>query len=172
MDAFAVSAAVTACLPVVTARHIFRLSWHFGLFQGLMTVLGFSAGVGVAGFVSEIDHWIAFLVLSLMGAKMIYESLNPETEYRDYDPSRGWSLVALSIATSIDALAVGFSLSLVGISAWHPALVIGLCALVMAFVGAKLGRHAGGLIGRWAERAGGLTLIAIGLRILSEHLIP
>lgn len=172
MDAFAVSAAVSACLPVVTARHTFRLSWHFGLFQGLMTILGASVGIGVAGFVSEIDHWIAFVVLALMGAKMIYESLHPDTRCEDYDPSRGWSLVVLSIATSIDALAVGFSLSLVGISTWHPALVIGACALIMAFVGVRLGKHAGDLIGRWAERAAGLVLIAIGLRILSEHLIP
>jgi putative Mn2+ efflux pump MntP len=136
-----------------------------------MTIIGFSVGDGVAGFVTEIDHWIAFLVLSLMGAKMIYESLRPETQCKEYDPSRGWSLVILSVATSVDALAVGFSLSLLGISAWHPALVIGLCALVMAFVGARLGNQAGDLVGRWAERAGGLVLIVIGLRVLSEHLI-
>lgn len=172
MDAFAVSAAVTSGLPVVTARHTFRLSWHFGLFQGLMTVLGGNIGDGVAGFVSEIDHWIAFLVLALLGAKMIYESRNAETRTKDYDPSRGWSLVILSVATSIDALAVGFSLSLLGISVWHPAFVIGACALVMSFIGARLGRHAGPLIGTWAECVGGVVLIAIGLRILAEHLIP
>lgn len=172
MDAFAVSAAVTAGLPVVTARHTFRLSWHFGLFQGLMTILGFSVGGGVAGFVSQMDHWIAFIVLSCLGAKMIYESRNPETRSKEYDPSRGWSLVVLSIATSLDALAVGFSLSLLGISARYPALVIGVCALVMAYIGAKLGKHAGNLIGRWAERVGGVALIVIGLRILWEHLIP
>jgi len=172
MDAFAVSAAVTACLPVVTGRHTFRLSWHFGLFQGLMTILGGSVGARVVGFASEIDHWIAFLVLSLMGAKMIYESRNSDPRCDEYDPSRGWSLVVLSIATSVDALAVGFSLSLVGISVWHPAIVIAACALIMAFVGARLGKHAGNLVGRWAERAGGLVLIAIGLHILSQHLIP
>ncbi len=172
MDAFAVSAAVAAGLSVVTARHTFRLAWHFGLFQALMTILGAGVGDGVAGFVSGVGHWIAFFLLAFMGGKMIYESRNPEARTEDYDPSRGWSLVALSVATSIDALAVGFSLRLLGISAWHPALVIGLCALVMAFIGTRLGKRAGGLIGCWAERVGGLVLMAIGLRILAEHLIP
>ncbi|MFH1113014.1 MAG: manganese efflux pump MntP family protein [Pseudomonadota bacterium] len=172
MDALAVSAAVAAGLSDVTGRHMFRLSWHFGLFQGLMTILGAGVGAGLAGFLSKAGHWIAFSLLAFMGAKMIYESRNPESRTEDYDPSRGWSLVALSVAVSIDALAVGFSLRLLGISAWHPALVIGLFALVMAFAGARLGKRAGGLVGCWAERVGGLVLMAIGLRILLEHLIP
>jgi putative Mn2+ efflux pump MntP len=170
MDAFAVSAAVAAGLPVVTARHTFRLSWHFGLFQALMTIIGCLLGEAVAGFVSRIDHWIAFVILAGLGAKMIYESQHPENRAADCDPSRGLSLVVLSIATSIDAFAVGFSLSLVGVSVWYPALIIGLVALAMAFAGTKVGRHAGQLIGRWAECAGGLVLIAIGVHILWEHL--
>ena len=171
VDAFAVSAAVCAVLPQVTARHTFRLSWHFGLFQALMTIIGWLLGDGIAGYVSEIDHWIAFAVLAVMGAKMIYESRNPESRADDYDPSRGLSLVVLSIATSIDAFAVGFSLSLIGVSVWHPALLIGLAALVMTFVGTRIGRHTGEFIGPWAELAGGLVLIALGARILWDHLM-
>lgn len=171
VDAFAVSAAVAAGLSKVTARHTFRLSWHFGLFQALMTIIGWALGGAVASLVSAIDHWIAFSVLSLMGVKMIYESWNPESREEEYDPSRGVSLVVLSIATSIDALAVGFSLSLIGVSVWYPALCIGLAALVMAFIGTRIGRHTGEFVGPWAELVGGVVLIAIGARILWDHLM-
>lgn len=101
---------------------------------------------------------------------MIYESGHAEERVRSYDPTRGWSLVGLSVATSLDALAVGVSLSLVGISIWWPAFYIGVAALLMTFIGMKLGRTAGVVLGRWAERIGGAVLIAIGVRILVDHL--
>lgn len=169
-DAFAVSAAVAAGLPELTARHTFRLAWHFGLFQALMTVLGWFGGEGLSKIMFGMNYWIAAGLLFFLGAKMIYESRRPEDRARDFDPTRGWSLVALSVATSIDALAVGVSLSLIGVSVWIPALAIGAAALAMSFIGTRLGRRAGAILGQWAERIGGLVLIAIGVRILYEYL--
>ena len=170
-DAFAVSAAVAAGLPELTARHTFRLTWHFGLFQALMTILGWLGGEGLSAVMFGMNHWIAAGLLFFLGLKMIYESRHPEDRAQDFDPTRGWSLVALSVATSIDALAVGVSLSLIGVSVWIPALAIGLAALVMSFIGTRLGRRAGTILGQWAERIGGLVLIAIGVRILYNYLM-
>ena len=170
-DAFAVSAAVAAGLPVWTGRHTFRLAWHFGLFQGMMTVIGWFGGTGISTYMAGLNHWIAFSLLLFLGGKMIYESRHPESRAQDFDPTRGWSLVALSIATSIDALAVGISLSLVGMSIWRPALLIALMALVMSFVGTRLGKKGGELLGSWAEVIGGVVLILIGVRILAEYLV-
>ncbi len=170
-DAFAVSAAVASCLPCLTARHTFRLTWHFGLFQFMMTALGWAGGEALCAFTSGLNYWIAAGILFFLGIKMIYDSRNPETRIKDYDPTRGWSLVGLSVATSLDALAVGISLSLIGISVWWPALCIGLAALVMTFVGTRLGRKAGQLLGQWAERIGGVVLIVIGARRLISYAI-
>ncbi len=170
MDAFAVAAAVAAGLPRMSVRHTFRLTWHFGLFQGLMTVIGWYGGERIATFLSGVNYCIAFGLLALLGVKMIYESIGSEERDCRYDPTRGWSLVGLSVATSIDALAVGVTLGLLGVSVWRPAVVIGAAALLMTFVGMALGRRVGVYLGRWAERAGGVVLIAIGVRILAEHL--
>jgi manganese efflux pump family protein len=171
MDAFAVSVAVAACLPMVTARHAFRLTWHFGLFQSMMTFLGWLGGDSLTLFLSGISYWIAFFLLVGLGLNMIRESRRPEDWACDYDPTRGWSLVGLSVATSIDALAVGVSFGLLEISVPRPALIIGLMALVMTFVGMKLGHRVGFRLGKWAEMIGGFVLIGIGARILVEHLI-
>lgn len=171
MDAFAVATAVAAGLPVLTGRHIFRLSWHFGFFQSMMTVFGWFGGEGLSRVMFGINHWIAFGLLALLGIKMIREATHPEDRAHDYDPTKGWSLVGLSVATSLDALAVGVSLSLIGMPILTPALVIGVAALLMTFVGTRLGATAGTRLGQWAERVGGVVLIAIGVRILVEHLI-
>lgn len=170
MDAFAVAAVVCAGLSDHTARHTFRLSWHFGLFQFLMTVIGWFGGAGISSFMSGINYWIAFGLLVFIGVNMIRQSGHPEDRTEGYDPTRGWSLIGLSVATSIDALAVGVSLSLIGMPILKPAVVIGVAALIMTFVGTMLGRHAGIRMGSWAERIGGGVLIAIGIRILIQYL--
>jgi len=170
MDAFAVSAAVAASLPEVTGRHTFRLAWHFGLFQFLMPVIGWAAGASLAGKLARLDHWIAFGLLALLGGRMIWSSLSSVEEPHRADPTRGLSLVLLSVATSIDALAVGVSLGLLRITIWTPAAVIGLLTAGISFAGARLGRRVGRALGHWAERVGGLVLIGLGLRILITHL--
>jgi manganese efflux pump family protein len=165
-DAFAVAMVIAAGLPCFTARHTFRLAWHFGLFQSMMTALGWLGGEGLSAFAGELSKWIAFGLLVALGINMIRQSLHPEDRADDFDPTRGWSLVGLSVATSIDALAVGISLGLLGTSIPVPALVIGLVALAMTFVGTRIGLKAGDHLGQWAERVGGFVLIAIGIRVL------
>jgi putative Mn2+ efflux pump MntP len=171
IDAFAVATAVSAGLEALTFRHTFRLTWHFGFFQAMMTVIGWFGGEGLSRFMFGLNCWIAFGLLLVLGLKMIFESAHPENRTADFDPTRGWSLVGLSVATSIDALAVGVALSLVGISIWIPAAVIGLTALLMTFVGTRVGKRAGTYLGQWAERIGGVVLILIGVRILVEHVM-
>jgi putative Mn2+ efflux pump MntP len=171
MDAFAVSIGAGLQLREVTPRQTFRLAWHFGLFQAFMPVLGWLAGLTLVDYIMPIDHWIAFGLLAFIGGKMIYEALKPEEEEVERcDPTKGWSLVVLSIATSIDALAVGLSLALLGVDIWYPALVIGIVAGGLTVVGLELGTRFGALLGRRMEIVGGLILIAIGVKILVEHL--
>lgn len=170
MDAFAVALGTGAVLSRLTGRHLFRLGFHFGLFQALMPVIGWLAGQTVIRWVSAWDHWIAFGLLAFIGGRMIYEALSDEDKPDDRDPTRGLSLVLLSIATSIDALAVGFSLSVIGVSIWMPSLVIGLVAGVLTIAGMLLGGRIGDRWGTRVEIFGGLVLIAIGLKILVEHL--
>jgi len=171
MDAFAVSAAVSASLPRLTGRHVFRLAWHFGLFQAIMPIAGWFGGRALSSIIAPIDHWVAFGLLFLLGARMVKASFNGEDEKENDDPTRGWSLVILSIATSLDALAVGVSVGLLGFSIWVPAVVIGVVTIVMVLVATQLGRTAGHYLGKWAERAGGLVLMAIGIRILLVDLL-
>ena len=170
MDAFAVALGTGAVLSRLTGRHLFRLGFHFGLFQALMPVIGWLAGLTIMQWVEAWDHWIAFSLLAIIGGRMIYEAFSDEEKTDDRDPTKGLSLVLLSIATSIDALAVGFSLSVIGVSIWMPALVIGLVAGVLTIAGMLLGGRIGDRWGTRVEIFGGLVLIAIGLKILIEHL--
>lgn len=166
MDAFAVGAAVASGLERLTFRHTFRLTWHFGLFQSLMTFLGWLGGSGLSTFLFGMNDWIAFGLLLALGVNMIRESMSDEEQTNRFDPTRGWSLVGLSVATSIDALAVGVTLSLVGMTILKPALLIGITALVMTLAAMRLGRRVGSHLGQWAERGGGIVLILVGFRIL------
>ena len=170
MDAFAVSIGAGLTLKTVDARQTFRLAWHFGLFQALMPIIGWLAGLSVERWIAPVDHWIAFGLLAVIGGKMIYEALKDDEETRRGDPTKGWSLVLLSFATSIDALAVGLSLALLDVSIWWPAVVIGLVAGAFTTMGMQLGKRFGALLGRRMEVVGGIVLIAIGVKILVEHL--
>lgn len=173
MDALAVALAVGVSLGRVSRRQTFRLAFHFGLFQALMPVLGWAAGLTLVHRISAVDHWVAFALLAFVGGKMIKEAVWPDGQKKaDADPTRGVSLLLLSVATSLDALAVGLTLSLLEVAVWWPALTIGLlCAAITA-----AGLHAGGLaarlprVQRWAELAGGVVLLGIGAKILWEHL--
>jgi putative Mn2+ efflux pump MntP len=170
MDAFAVALAVGLAVAPLTGRHLFRLGWHFGLFQAMMPVIGWLAGVTVQQHIAAYDHWLALGLLGFVGGKMIYEAFRETDEpNRSGDPTRGMSLVLLSLATSIDALAVGLSLGMLGVSIWFPATVIGLVAGLLTLAGMLLGRRVGALWGKRVEVAGGLILIGIGVRIVLEH---
>jgi putative Mn2+ efflux pump MntP len=170
MDAFAVALGTGAILTRLTGRHLFRLGFHFGLFQALMPVIGWLAGQTIIQWVEAWDHWIAFALLAFIGGRMIHEALSPEEKDEGHDPTRGASLVLLSIATSVDALVVGFSLSVIGVSIWMPSLVIGLVAGALTVAGMLLGGRIGDRWGSRVEIFGGGVLIFIGTKILIEHL--
>jgi manganese efflux pump family protein len=172
MDAFAVAIVTGITLVPLTKRRIFRLAFHFGLFQALMPVIGWSAGKAVYAFIAAFDHWVAFSLLAFVGGKMVWEALSGDEENQSRsDPTSGWSLVILSVATSIDALAVGLSLAMVGSTIVIPALIIGLVAAAFTATGMVLGRQIGAVWGKRVEVFGGVILIAIGVKILAEHLI-
>jgi len=172
MDAFAVSIGLGLSLHPATAAQTLRLAFHFGLFQFLMPVAGWAAGERSIGLIGPYDHWVAFGLLLAVGGKMTIESFRKGGEDRleRPDPTRGISLLVLSVATSLDALAVGISLAALGVAIQYPAIIIGLVAFVMTIVGMKLGPVLGRIIGRRAELLGGLVLILIGIRILVDHL--
>jgi len=173
MDAFAVAIAAGIALGTVSGRQTFRLAFHFGLFQFLMPVIGYLAGMTVERYIRGYDHWLAFALLGYIGGKMVLEGIRGGEEEGNggKDPTRGMSLVLLSVATSIDALAVGISLGVLhseGIV--YPGIVIGIVAAIFTATGLHLGKRLGTVFGRRMEVVGGLVLIVIGLKILFDHL--
>ena len=172
MDAFAVAVATGVTLRCISPRQYFRLAWHFGLFQALMPIVGWAAGLTVRSAIEAYDHWIAFALLSFVAAGMLREALGGEDDdTKTKDPTRGMTMVMLSVATSIDALAVGLSLSMIQVTIWTPALVIGIVACIFTLGGMYLGKTIGniGRLRRYAGILGALVLMAIGLNILHEH---
>ena len=172
MDAFAVSLGLGLSLKPATGGQTFRLAFSFGLFQLLMPVLGWAAGARLILHIARYDHWVAFLLLVAVGGKMIFESLMPEKKPQDrrHDPTRGLSLLVLSVATSLDALAVGLSLAALRVAIVFPAAVIGIVAFTMTVLGMRIGPALGKVIGRRAELLGGAVLLLIGIKILAEHI--
>ena len=177
MDAFAVSIATGIRLSNVTGRHIFRMAFHFGLFQFLMPIIGGVCGHSVARFTEMWGSWIAFALLAFIGGKMFYEAgkgepdedddqLETPTSSRRGDPTRGCSLVVLSIATSLDALTVGFGFALLNRPILLPSIIIGLTACFFSVLGIRFGASVGTHRGHLAERFGGLVLIGLGVYIL------
>ena len=154
-----------------TLRHYFRLSFHFGLFQFMMPILGYLAGVSIEWLIRDYDHWVAMALLSYIGLKMIKESFSAESKEFDRDPSRGWNLFVLSVATSIDALAVGLSIGVLGGPIMLPSVIIGIVCALFSIAGVGIGKKAGSLLGKRVERIGGLILIAIGAKIALEHFV-
>lgn len=172
VDAFAVALASGVSLCQVSGRQTFRLAFHFGLFQAMMNIIGWTAGLTVRTLLESLDHWLAFGLLSLVAAKMIKDAVvGREEEAEKIDPTKGYTLVMLSVATSIDSLAVGLSFSVLNVSIWLPAAIIGAVATLMTIMGLKLGCLLGSAsrIGSRAEIAGGLVLLGIGLNILHQH---
>jgi putative Mn2+ efflux pump MntP len=175
MDAFAVSLAAGICLRTPGTARVLRLATAFGGFQALMPVAGWALGLAVRARIEAYDHWIALGLLSLVGAKMILEGAKNRAgrgEARESrDPTRTGHLLVLALATSIDAMIVGFSFSVLNQPIWFASLVIGAVCFAITAIGVRLGCLAGRveLVSRYAEFLGGLTLIAIGVMIFVEH---
>jgi len=182
MDAFAVSVSSAACTKHLTRYHMLRAAAAFGLFQFLMPLAGWFLGSAFNAFIGSFDHWIAFSLLALVGGKMLFEvyeewkeSPDPEAcpvgeEAKKRDLTSKRIVLLLAVATSIDALAVGMSFSVMGQAALLPSLVIGLVTFILCTIGFFFGKRIGCLLGRYAQIAGGIVLIAIGGKILSSHL--
>jgi len=166
MDAVAVAVATGASGYGQKLRPAVRLAFHFGLFQFLMPVIGWWVGRRLAAAIADYDHWVAFVLLTGVGAHMLWEARQDEAERLAADPTKGLRMVALSVATSLDALAIGVSLAMVGVAIWYPSVVIGLVTGTLALVGIHLGNRLRGRFGRRLDIVGGLILIGIGLRIL------
>lgn len=173
MDAFAVSVGISLSQEEITKRQTLRLASYFGFFQFMMPLIGWQAAQNILmKYIEPFDHWFAFSLLLVIGGKMMYESFSrgKRSKITKADLTKGLSLLLLSVATSIDALAVGLSLAALHVAVLYPAIVIGLVAFFMTVLGLKIGPFLGQLIGKRAEFLGGLVLILIGIKTLSEHL--
>ena len=176
MDTLAIASAVALYHPKIGPRLIFRIGHHFSLFQAGLLFLGWWAGSFAERYFSNFDHWIGAGLLWFIGIKMIRESFDSGHEKAKSDPSRGWSLVILSVATSIDAMAVGGSLGLLknpddrALSIGWILLITWIITVVIAVFGLFIGKRVGLVFGRRAELAGGTVLCLIGIKVVLAHL--
>ena len=171
MDALAVSITCGSIIKRLKINSAFKIAVFFGSFQALMPLVGWAAGLTFRDYITSFDHWVAFGLLVLVGGKMIYESFQKESGKKQIDPLNLSILLVLSIATSIDALAVGLSLSFLNVSIILPAIIIGVITLALSFAGVFLGNKLAHLLKTRIELLGGLILIGIGIKILVEHLL-
>jgi putative Mn2+ efflux pump MntP len=170
MDAFVVSIVSGSAYKQLRIRHALRMAVFFGAFQAFMPLIGSLAGLTLREHIAHYDHWIAFGLLAAVGGKMIYESLKIKSIEENPDPSNILVLLVLSVATSIDALAVGVTLSLIAGSIIVAAILIGLITFVLSYIGVYIGKRFGHLFESKIEALGGVILIGIGIKILIEHL--
>jgi putative Mn2+ efflux pump MntP len=170
IDAFSVALGAGVFPTDDEARRTFRLVFHFGFFQGGMTLLGWFGGRTIEPLIASVDHWVAFALLAYVGGRMLRTAFRKDADHVPEDPSRGKLLVLMSVGTSIDALAVGLSLALAGTQILGPSLLIGIVAAVMTYVGLKLGHKLGLWFGQSIQFVGGVVLLLIGVRVLISHL--
>jgi len=170
VDAFSVAIGIGAANDDGKSwQPVLRLASSFGAFQFAMPIIGWLAGLTVVGIIAHYDHWVAFALLAYVGSKMIWEALKKEEEKEANDQTKGLPLLLLSIATSIDALAVGFSFSLLKTDIILPALIIGVVCFLMTGIGMLFGKGLAGIFGKKVGIVGGVVLIAIGVKILVDH---
>ena len=169
MDAFAVSICKGLSMKKMNWKNAAIIALYFGILQGLMPNLGYFLGSAFKGFVENIDHWVAFILLALIGGNMIKESFDDEEEKRN-DNIDFKTMILLAIATSIDALAVGITFAFFETNIGAAVIIIGLITFVLSLAGVKIGNKFGDKFQNKAELMGGIILILIGLKILLEHL--
>lgn len=170
LDAFAVSITSGIAIKHLRIEHALRIAIFFGSFQAAMPIIGWLAGISLKDLISGVDHWIAFGLLSLIGCKMIYESMKMKPDRVEIDPLSIYVLLILSVATSIDALAVGVSFAFLKIAIISPVIVIGIITFLLSFLGVFVGNRLGHFFEQKIELVGGLILIGMGIKILVEHL--
>ena len=171
-DCFAVSLSAGISNKNHSWLQIFRVAFSFGLFQALMPVLGWLAGRTVVDFIADYDHWVAFVLLVIVSGRMFWEAFHSKDDQeKETDVSRGFILLTLSIATSIDALAVGLSFAFLKVDIALASPTIGVIAFIVTTIGFILGKRASKLIGKRAEAIGALILLAIAFRIPLSHIL-
>lgn len=171
MDAFAVAVTSGIAIKNLRLRHALLIGITFGGFQAIMPVIGWLAGLGLQQFLCDVDHWIAFALLSIIGGKMIYEAFRLEDAEEPDNPLQAGVLLILGIATSIDALAVGVTFAMIKVAIIAPVAVIGSITFLLCLVGVYIGDAFGHFFEKKIEIFGGLVLIAIGIKILIQHLL-
>ncbi len=174
MDAFAVSVSNGIAVCDFRKRHALKVGVYFGFFQFIMPVIGYLLGTSVKAYIEAVDHWIAFILLIVIGGNMVLESFHKEEDIVCSKTARDVltvkKLVVQAVATSIDALAVGISFAILDINILYAASIIGIVALFISFAGGNLGKSIGSVLKERAEFLGGAILIVIGIKILIEHL--
>jgi len=170
-DAFAVSIVSGSAYKQLKIKHAFRIAAFFGGFQAIMPIIGWLAGMSVKEHIADYDHWVALALLSAIGGKMIYESFKVRPAGGNFDPSNIFVLLTLSVATSIDALAIGITLSFLRISIAAVVVIIGLITFVVSYLGVFIGKKFGHLFENKIKAIGGAVLIGLGIKILLEHLL-
>jgi putative Mn2+ efflux pump MntP len=169
MDTFAVSIVSGSAYKQLKIKHAFRMAVFFGGFQAIMPLVGSLAGISVKAYIAGYDHWAAFALLSAVGARMIYESFKITKAEENFNPENILVLLALSVATSIDALVVGITLSFLRIPIAIAVTIIGLVTFALSYLGVLIGKRFGHFFENKIEAIGGLVLIALGLKILIQH---
>lgn len=168
-DTFAVGLAIGTTSP--SPRAAFRLWFHFGVFQGLMPITGWVFGQTVLPLIRDFDHLVAAGLMAIIAARMLAEGISrapieAESTFRSKDPTRGWSLMALSFATSFDALGVGFGMGVTNSRPYFPSIIIGLMASLMTYIGISLGRRLSLQFGRRTAVLGALVLFGVAFKLL------
>jgi putative Mn2+ efflux pump MntP len=170
IDAFVVSVVSGGAYKQLHVKHVLRMAVFFGSFQAIMPLIGFMAGLSIEEHIEIYDHWIAFGLLSAVGCKMIYEAFKIKSIGEKMDPSNIFVLLMLSVATSIDALAIGITLSLITGSIIAAVVIIGLVTFVLSYLGVYIGKRFGHFFENKIEAVGGIILIGLGVKIMFEHL--
>ncbi|ACK66463.1 protein of unknown function DUF204 [Rippkaea orientalis PCC 8801] len=171
IDAFAVSLSSGFIIKHIKFNKALKIALFFGIFQGVMPLIGWLTGLTFRDALANFDHWIAFILLAAIGGKMIYEACQDEEENKKFNPLDNYTLFALAIATSIDALAAGLGLSVLRVSILLACTLIASITFSLSFIGVFIGHKFGSIFNQKLEILGGITLIGIGTKILVEGLI-
>ena len=169
MDAFAVSVCKGISVKNINCKKTIKIALYFSIFQAIMPLIGFLLGNSFSSIVERIDHWVAFILLSVIGLNMIKESFDDEDE-KNNDSIDFKTMFLLGLATSIDALAVGITFAFLKTNIFFAIIIIGIITFLLCIVGVKIGKKFGNKFKNKAEILGGVILILIGLKILLEHL--
>lgn len=170
-DTFAISLSFGIVSIQILFRQAFRVGFVMAVFQAGLLVAGYFLGSFISGFIKAADHWVALILLALLGIRMIIESIRRKDNNEITDYTKPLKLIAVAAGTSIDAFAVGISFALLDIKIWLSGLIVGTVTFLASMIAIRIGKSAGAMLGKRVEIVGGLILIAIGIKIFLEHIL-